>query len=97
MNNGIVLLELQCWKRGIDPSFSDHGDGFNIVAWASNLHKRGTNEEIFAPRLWERGPHSELVETLKLAITCTEESLAERPTMKQVVECLKLCRVTSTF
>jgi hypothetical protein len=94
---GVVLLELLSGKKALDPSFSDHGDGFNIVAWASNLHKRGTNEEIFAPKLWERGPQSELVETLKLAITCTEESLAERPTMKQVVECLKLCRVTSAF
>lgn len=94
---GVVLLELLSGKKALDPSFSDHGDGFNIVAWASHLHKKGQNEAVFAPGLWEQGPHSELVDTLKLAIICTEESLAERPTMKQVVDCLKLCRLMSSF
>lgn len=86
---GVVLLELISSKKALDPSFSGHGDGFNIVAWASHLHKKGQNEAVFAPGLWEQGPHSELVNTLKLAIDCTEEVLAERPTMKQVVDCLK--------
>ncbi|MCO5606588.1 hypothetical protein L7F22_060776 [Adiantum nelumboides] len=94
---GVVLLELLSGKKALDPSFSGHGDGFNIVAWASHLYKRGQYETVFAPGLWEQGPHSELVDTLKVAIDCTEEVLAERPTMKQVVDCLKVCRLTSSF
>eukprot|EP00250_Pteridium_aquilinum_P017841 c23800_g1_i1 orf=385-3969(-) len=94
---GVVLLELLSGKKALDPSFSGHGDGFNIVAWATHLHKRGQSEAVFAPGLWDQGPQSELVDTLKLAIDCTKEVLAERPTMKQVVDCLKVCRLMSSF
>lgn len=86
---GVVLLELISDKKPLDPSFSSHGDGFNIVSWASMLLTQGHAKDVFTAGLWDSGPHDDLVEMLHLAITCTKETLSGRPTMKHVVQRLK--------
>lgn len=89
---GVVLLELLSGKRALDPYFSDYGHGFNIVSWACQLYQKNKQAEILAPGLWEQGPHSELLNVLKLAVRCTMVSLSVRPTMMQVVDTLKAVR-----
>lgn len=89
---GVVLLELMSGKKSLDPSFSDYGNGFNIVAWAMLLLKEGRAPELFSPELWECGPSENLLGMLRLASFCTSESLSVRPSMKQVVEKLKQLR-----
>ncbi|KAG9447280.1 hypothetical protein H6P81_013408 [Aristolochia fimbriata] len=64
---GVVLLELISGKRSLDPSFSDYGNGFNIVGWCELLIKEGRFSEIFSPDLWEAGPKDHLVGILRLA------------------------------
>lgn len=88
---GVVLLELMSGKRSLDPSFSEYGNGFNIVAWAKLLIKEGRCSEVFCPGLWETGGEEKekLLELLRLASTCTVESLSVRPSMKQVHNKLK--------
>uniref|UniRef100_A0A1D1Z1P4 non-specific serine/threonine protein kinase n=1 Tax=Anthurium amnicola TaxID=1678845 RepID=A0A1D1Z1P4_9ARAE len=86
---GVVLLELLSDKKALDPSFSPYGNGFNIVAWACMLLQKGRAREFFTEGLWDVGPHDDLVETLNLAVTCTDDSLSNRPTMKQAVQRLK--------
>ncbi|PON35508.1 Leucine rich receptor kinase [Parasponia andersonii] len=90
---GVVLLELMSGKKSLDPSFSEYGNGFNIVAWAKLLIKEGRCSELFCPELWEVETVSEekekLLELLRLASTCTVESLSVRPSMKQVLDKLK--------
>lgn len=86
---GVVLLELISDKKALDPSFSSFGNGFNIVAWASMLLLQGRPSEFFTAGLWDRGPHDDLIEMLRLAITCTGESLSNRPSMRQVAQRLK--------
>ncbi|KAL0541615.1 hypothetical protein IC582_021668 [Cucumis melo] len=86
---GVVLLELLSGKRSLDRSFSDFGNGFNIVTWANMLIKEGRSSELFTPELREMGPKEHLLGMLKLASNCTVEILALRPSMKQVVETLK--------
>ncbi|KAF8408522.1 hypothetical protein HHK36_007678 [Tetracentron sinense] len=81
---GVVLLELMSGKRSLDPSFSDYGNGFNIVAWGKLLIKEGRSFELFSPELWEAGPKENLLGMLRLALACTVESLAVRPSMKHV-------------
>ncbi|KAL4318458.1 hypothetical protein GQ457_18G024530 [Hibiscus cannabinus] len=78
---GIMLLELISDKKAFDPSFSSHANGFNIVSWACMLLRQGQAKDVFTTRLWETGPHDHLVELLHLAITCTLDSLTNRPTM----------------
>ncbi|KAL5995721.1 hypothetical protein ACLOJK_025790 [Asimina triloba] len=86
---GVVLLEMISGKRSLDPSFSEYGNGFNIVAWGKMLIKEGRPSELFPPAMWEAGPQDSMVGMLKLALACTFESLAVRPSMKQVVDKLK--------
>ncbi|KAK2968824.1 hypothetical protein RJ640_028217 [Escallonia rubra] len=86
---GVVLLELISGKKSLDPSFSEFGNGFNIVAWAKLLMKEGRSCELFRPELWESGPKENLLGMLRLASACTLESLSVRPLMKQVLEKLK--------
>ncbi|KAF3431591.1 hypothetical protein FNV43_RR26322 [Rhamnella rubrinervis] len=89
---GVVLLELISDKKALDPSFSSHGDGFNIVSWAWMLLRMGRAKEFFTDGLWDAGPHDDLVEMLYVAVTCTVETLSIRPTMRQVVQRLKMIR-----
>ncbi|KAG0500729.1 hypothetical protein HPP92_000801 [Vanilla planifolia] len=74
---GVVLMELLSDKKSLDPSFSPYGDGFNIVAWASMLLQQGRINEFFTEGLWLDSSHQYLLETLKLAIRCTEEQLSK--------------------
>lgn len=90
---GVVLLELMSGKKSFDPSFSEYGNGFNIVTWGKLLVKEGRPSELFLPMLWEGGPKDPLIGMLELALDCTVESLSVRPTMKQVVEKLKWLKV----
>lgn len=86
---GVVLLELMSDKRALDPSFYLHEDGFNIASWASLLLNEGRAEDVLMASLWESGPRDKLVKILQVAVLCTDDSLAARPTMKQVVQRLK--------
>lgn len=86
---GVVLLELMSGKKTYDPSFSEYGNGFNIVGWAMLLMDEGRCSEFFYSELLESGPEENLLKMLQLALSCTVESLAIRPSMKQVLEKLK--------
>lgn len=86
---GIVILELISDKRALDPSFSSHENGFNIVSWAHMMLSQGKAKDVFTKGLWETGPQDDLVEVLHLALKCTVDSLSIRPTMKQAVKTLK--------
>ncbi|KAL4384516.1 hypothetical protein GQ457_15G004610 [Hibiscus cannabinus] len=92
---GVVLLELISDKKALDPSFSAHANGFNIVSWACMMLRQDQANDVFTTRLWENGPHDQLIELLYLAITCTVENLSNRPTMSQVVHQLKQIRPSS--
>ena len=86
---GVVLLELLSGKKSLDPSFSEYGNGFNIVEWTKLLIKEGRPSELFSAELWETGPRENLLGMLRLAYACTAEILSVRPSMKQVLEKLK--------
>ncbi|XVF57678.1 hypothetical protein PTKIN_Ptkin07bG0001400 [Pterospermum kingtungense] len=86
---GVVMLELLSGKKSLDPSFSEYGNGFNIVEWTKLLIKEGRPSELFSAELWETGPKESLLGMLRLAYACTAETLSVRPSMKQVVEKLK--------
>ncbi|XP_021297973.1 LRR receptor-like serine/threonine-protein kinase RPK2 [Herrania umbratica] len=86
---GVVLLELLSGKKSIDPSFSEFGNGFNIVEWTKWLIKERRPSELFSAELWENGPRENLLGMLRLASACTAEALSIRPRMKQVLEKLK--------
>ncbi|KAJ8760654.1 hypothetical protein K2173_015321 [Erythroxylum novogranatense] len=86
---GVVLLELLSDKKALDPSFSVHENGFNIVSWACMLLRHGRAKEVFNAGLWDSSPRDDLVDMLHVAVTCTVDTLSHRPTMMQVVQNLK--------
>lgn len=88
---GVVLLELLSGKRVLDQTFSNYGDGFNIVGWATLLIHNHRPQEVFSAGLWQAGPERDLLNVLYLAVECTEESMSVRPPMRQVVERLRSC------
>ncbi|MCL7050255.1 hypothetical protein MKW94_026884 [Papaver nudicaule] len=90
---GVVLLELLSGKKCLDLSFSNYGNGFNIVAWGNLLINEGRSSEFFYPELWEVGPRENLLNMLSLASDCTVESLSVRPSMKQVLTNLKQLKI----
>ncbi|RLM87284.1 putative LRR receptor-like serine/threonine-protein kinase RPK1 [Panicum miliaceum] len=92
---GVVLLELISDKKALDPSFSPYGNGFNIVSWAQKPIQRSRVREFFIEGLWDKAPHDDLVEFLNVAVQCTQESVAARPTMKHVVRRLRDLRPPS--
>ncbi|KAL4364237.1 hypothetical protein GQ457_04G033720 [Hibiscus cannabinus] len=71
--------------KSLDPSFSDYGNGFNIVEWTKMLIKEGRPSEVFSAELWETGPRENLLGMLRLAYACTEGTLSVRPSMKQIL------------
>ncbi|KAL9262579.1 LRR receptor-like serine/threonine-protein kinase RPK2-like protein [Drosera capensis] len=92
---GVVLLELISDKKALDPSFSSHGNGYNIVPWACMMLRQGRSKEVFTAGIWEEGPQGDLVEVLYLAVKCTVDTLTIRPTMRQVVQRLRQLRPPS--
>ncbi|GMH31190.1 hypothetical protein Nepgr_033033 [Nepenthes gracilis] len=92
---GVVLLELISDKEALDPSFSSHGDGFNIVSWACMLFRQGRAKEVFSAGIWEAGLRKNLVNVLHLALKCTVDSNTMRPTMNRVVQWLEQLRPPS--
>ncbi|XP_051122161.1 probable LRR receptor-like serine/threonine-protein kinase RPK1 [Andrographis paniculata] len=86
---GLVLLELISDKRVLDPSFYTHDDGFNISSWAMMMMNEGKTKDVFTAGLWETGPKDKLVKLLHVAVLCTVQALAARPSMKRVVQRLR--------
>lgn len=86
---GVVMLELMTGKKSLDPSFCEFGNGLNIVAWSRLLIKEGRSSELFSSQLWESGTDEKLLGMLKLALTCTLETLSIRSSMNQALDKLK--------
>ncbi|KAF8762143.1 hypothetical protein HU200_009687 [Digitaria exilis] len=86
---GVVLLELMSGKRSLDPSFSQFGNGFTIVSWGRMLMQEGNTSEFFFRGLLDAAGNDRLTEMLKIALSCTSESVAVRPSMRQVAAKLK--------
>uniref|UniRef100_A0A0A9EJS4 non-specific serine/threonine protein kinase n=1 Tax=Arundo donax TaxID=35708 RepID=A0A0A9EJS4_ARUDO len=86
---GVVLLELMSGKRSLDPSFSQFGNGFTIVSWGQLLMQEDNTSEFFSQGLRDTARNDRLTEMLKIALSCTSESVAVRPSMRHVAAKLK--------
>ncbi|RLM91719.1 LRR receptor-like serine/threonine-protein kinase RPK2 [Panicum miliaceum] len=73
-------------KRSLDPSFSQFGD---IVSWGRMLMQEDNTSEFFSRGLLDAARKDRLTEMLKIALSCTSESVAVRPSMRQVAAKLK--------
>lgn len=85
---GVVLLELITRKKAMDASVMEEAD---IVGWVRSVwSKTGEIERIVDSSLVEEFLDSDIMEqtinTLLVALRCTEKEPSKRPTMRDVVE-----------
>ncbi|KAI4337552.1 hypothetical protein L6164_015952 [Bauhinia variegata] len=83
---GVVLMELVIGKKPIEPEFGDNKD---IVRWVCRkVQRKGCMTSVVDSRIPE-WCKDEAIKVLKIAILCTAELPALRPTMRNVVQMLE--------
>lgn len=84
---GVVMLELLTGKRPVEifkPKVSRE-----LVVWVQQLRSEDRQEEIFDPVLRDKGFEEEMLEVLDMACMCVNRNPFKRPTIREVVDCLK--------
>ncbi|CAM6033133.1 unnamed protein product [Sphagnum compactum] len=84
---GVVLMELLTGNRPIEPDF---GDGVDIVQWVRRkIQTKDGVLDILDPRMSGVGvPLQEVMLVLRVALLCSSDLPADRPTMRDVVQML---------
>ncbi|XP_044510573.1 receptor protein-tyrosine kinase CEPR1-like [Mangifera indica] len=82
---GVVLMELITGRKPVEAEF---GENKNIIYWVStNVDCMKSVMEVLDKRL-SVSFRNEMIQVLKIAILCTNNSPAARPTMNEVVQLL---------
>ncbi|KAL3504842.1 hypothetical protein ACH5RR_034683 [Cinchona calisaya] len=82
---GILLLEIITGRNAIDVNYSPP----SVVDWAVPAIKSGDFAGICDPRIGRPEDEAELLQLAVLAAKCVRSTATKRPTMAEVVECLK--------
>ncbi|KAG7632720.1 Protein kinase domain [Arabidopsis suecica] len=89
---GVVLLELISGRKALMPSSECVGNQSRyLVHWARPLFLNGRIRQIVDPRLARKGGFSNILlyRGIEVAFLCLAEEANARPSISQVVECLK--------
>lgn len=84
---GVVMLELLTGKRPVEifkPKVSRE-----LVVWVQQLRSEDRQEEIFDPVLRGKGYEHQMLQVLDIACMCVNRNPFKRPTIREVVDCLK--------
>ncbi|XP_010537660.1 PREDICTED: tyrosine-sulfated glycopeptide receptor 1-like [Tarenaya hassleriana] len=84
---GVVMLELLTGKRPMEvfrPKMSRE-----LVGWVQQLRSEGKQDEVFDPFLRGKGYEAEMLRVLDIACKCVNQNPLRRPTIQEVVDCLK--------
>ncbi|KAH7287330.1 hypothetical protein KP509_32G050400 [Ceratopteris richardii] len=84
---GVLLLELLSRKR---PSEGGDSEDIGLAAWARRQHESGKGATVIEKYLRLTAPWEELQTVLLVALSCVSHKPDDRPSMKQVVECLEM-------
>lgn len=84
---GVVMVELLTGKRPV-LVFNPKGSR-ELVKWVVQMRREGRGEEVFDPVLRGKGFEGDMVRVLDCACLCVKQNPLERPTMDQVVACLR--------
>jgi hypothetical protein len=84
---GVVLLELISGRRPTEKE-EEFGDT-NLVGWVKKKILENAPHDIFDPTLRHQGNDEELLQYVKVACACVEDSPSHRPTMLWVTANLK--------
>lgn len=87
---GILLLEIISSRKAIDVSYSPP----SIVDWAIPIVRKGKLLALYDPRIAPPKDPSVRRQLALLAARCVRSSRERRPSMKEIVECLKVLSKT---
>ncbi|KAJ7282150.1 hypothetical protein O6H91_Y358900 [Diphasiastrum complanatum] len=86
---GVLLLEIVTGKRPTGDYLEEGNYSGNLVSWVRALLKEKKGIKALDPKLLNRGPVVQILETLRIGYLCTADAPGKRPTMQQVVGLLK--------
>ncbi|GJN32557.1 hypothetical protein PR202_gb21071 [Eleusine coracana subsp. coracana] len=84
---GVLLLEIVSGKRN-SGHHHQYGNFVNLLGYAWQLWKDGRAYELIDPTLGERGDVSTIMQCVKVALLCVQDSATDRPTMAEVTAML---------
>lgn len=90
---GMVLLELVTGRR---PEANPDGGGNALAEFVIRTLESGNGPDCFDPKL-TLFPESEVVQVLKLALVCTAQVAANRPTMGEAVQVLESVKPSGSW
>ncbi|KAJ7518807.1 hypothetical protein O6H91_20G009100 [Diphasiastrum complanatum] len=93
---GVLLLELVTGKKAAGDSYQDGTHSGTLVSWVRALIREKRGKKALDPKLVDRSPISEMLETIRIAYLCTADLPSKRPTMQQVVGLLKDIKLKTT-
>ncbi|XP_026432568.1 cysteine-rich receptor-like protein kinase 10 [Papaver somniferum] len=83
---GVLVLEILSGHR--NSSFQGSDIARNLLSYAWRLWKNGSAIELLDPTLKDRCSRSEAMKCIHVALLCVQENVADRPTMRTVVQML---------
>ncbi|GJZ60592.1 probable LRR receptor-like serine/threonine-protein kinase isoform X1, partial [Tanacetum coccineum] len=84
---GFLALEIVAGKNTM--KYQPNEEYFCLVDCAANMDKKGSLINLVDPRLGSNFNKKEAVKMMKIALLCTDQSPALRPTMSEVVNMLE--------
>ncbi|GKC32279.1 probable LRR receptor-like serine/threonine-protein kinase isoform X1, partial [Tanacetum coccineum] len=84
---GVLALEIVAGKNNM--KYRPNEEYFCLVDCAANMEKKGSLIDLVDPRLGSNFNKKEAVKMMKIALLCTNQSPALRPTMSEVVNMLE--------
>ncbi|CAN6448408.1 unnamed protein product [Victoria cruziana] len=86
---GVLLLELVTGQKPLEVSNADEGFKGNLVDWVNQLSGAGRLKDSIDKSLCDKGNDEEIVQFLRIAISCVSPRPKERGSMYQVYQLLK--------
>ncbi|KAK4598780.1 hypothetical protein RGQ29_016008 [Quercus rubra] len=84
---GVLMLEIVSGRK--NNSFYKVNDPLNLIGYAWELWQRDAGKDIMDPTLKDSCPMHQLLRFIHVALSCLEDSAADRPTILEVITMLK--------
>nr|XP_023923605.1 receptor-like serine/threonine-protein kinase SD1-7 [Quercus suber] len=84
---GVLMLEIVSGRK--NNSFYNVNGQPNVVGYAWDLWQRDSRKDIMDPTLKDSCPMHQLLRFIHVALSCLEDSAANRPKMLEVISMLK--------
>uniref|UniRef100_A0A7N0TYP5 non-specific serine/threonine protein kinase n=1 Tax=Kalanchoe fedtschenkoi TaxID=63787 RepID=A0A7N0TYP5_KALFE len=84
---GVVMLELLTGRRPFEVSLPRSSR--ELVPWVNQMISEGNQHKLFDTHMHDKGHEEQLLTVLEAACLCVNQNQFKRPTIKEVVDCLR--------